>query len=282
MLQIALPNKGVLSEDAVQLVRDAGYHCKRERRSLSIRDTDNGIEFLFLRPRDIAIYVSRGILDLGITGRDLSIVSRAEVEEVMPLGFGKATFCYAVPNGSGLSPSDFDGIRIATSYSHLVESDMQRRGASAEVVPLDGAVEISIQLGVADAIADVVQTGRTLERAGLSVTGDPVLQSEAILVAREKEVLDRAEVRLFIDRLQGIIVARDYVMIEYDIPSSQLEAACAVTPGIESPTVAPLSKMNWSAVKSMARRRTVNGILDELSDLGAKGIIVTDIRTCRI
>jgi ATP phosphoribosyltransferase len=283
MLQIALPNKGALSGGAVDLASDAGYHCRRRGRELSVRDADHNIEFVFLRPRDIATYVSRGIIDLGVTGLDLLHDSDADVTRVMDLGFGSARFCYAVPKESGLTPDTFTAeTRIATSYTNLVRKDLDRRGADAQVVPLDGAVEISIQLGVADAIADVVQTGRTIDEAGLTTAGDPILHTEAILIAQNGTVADHEDARLFAERVRGILVAREYVMVEYDLPKDQLEAARKVTPGIESPTVSPLSKEGWVAVKAMARQEHVNEILDDLTNLGAKGIIITDIRTCRI
>lgn len=282
MLQIALPNKGALAEDAVELVREAGYRCRRFGRELTVPDAENGVTFIFLRPRDIATYVSKGVLDLGITGRDLLADSEADLKELLPLRFGKARLSYAVPKDSPLTPDAFAGQRIATSYPHLVAQDLTRRGVSARIVPLDGAVEISIQLGVADVVADVVQTGRTLDEAGLKVVGPPILDTEAVLVARTHDVTGRNGVRVFIERLRGIIVAREYVMVEYDCPEPQVDAACAITPGIESPTLAPLSKAGWVAVKAMARRRDVNQIMDDLTDIGAKGIIITDIRTCRI
>ena len=282
MLQIALPNKGALAQDALELVREAGYRCRRIGRELMVPDTENGVTFIFLRPRDIAIYVSNGVLDLGITGRDLLADSDAELKELLPLRFGKARLSYAVPRDSALTPEAFAQHRIATSYPHLVTQDLAQRGVSARIVHLDGAVEIAIQLGVADVVADVVQTGRTLDEAGLKIVGEPILDTEAILVARTHEASDDHGVRLFIERLRGIIVAREYVMVEYDCPEPQLEPACAITPGIESPTLAPLSKAGWVAVKAMAHRRDVNRIMDELTDIGAKGIIITDIRTCRI
>ena len=282
MLQIALPNKGALAEGAVELVREAGYRCRRAGRELTVRDTENGVTFLFLRPRDIAVYVSNGVLDLGITGRDMLIDSQATLEELLPLGFGKARFFYAAPQTGTLTPDTLHGLRIATSYTNLVAQDLARRRLEAQIIPLDGAVEISIQLGVADVIADVVQTGRTLEEAGLKTIGEPILNTEAILVARSRAAAEHNGIRLFIERLRGIIVAREYVMVEYDCPEASLEAACTVTPGIESPTLAPLSKEGWVAVKAMARRRDANRIMDALEDLGAKGIIITDIRTCRI
>lgn len=282
MLKIAIPNKGSLSEDAVRLIREAGYSCRRYSRELIVMDNLNQVEFVFLRPRDIAIYVSKGILDMGVTGRDLALDSQSDVVELLPLGFGRSSFAYAVPADSELTPDGFGGLRIATSYTQLVVDDLQQRGIDAEIIRLDGAVEISIRLGVADVIADVVQTGRTLVAAGLKVIGEPLLQSEAILVARTRDIERQESVNTFLERIRGIVVAREYVMVDYDIPKSMLEMACVITPGIESPTVSPLSKEDWVAVKSMSRQRDFNQIMDSLGKIGAKGIIVTDIRTCRI
>lgn len=282
MLQIALPNKGGLSEEAVALVREAGYVCRRYGRELMVRDAELAVDFVFLRPRDIAIYVGSGVLALGITGRDLALDSGAAVTELLCLGFGRSAFRYAVPRDSGLTVEDLGGRRIATAYPRLVEADLARRGLAAEVVRLDGAVEIAVRLGVADAIADVVQSGRTLHEAGLVPVGEPLARSEAVVLARSRQILDDPQARIFLDRLQGIVTAREYVMVEYDVPATALEAACAITPGIESPTVAPLSRKGWMAVKAMTPRRGVNTIMDRLAAVGAKGIIVTDIRTCRL
>ena len=283
MLQIALPNKGALSDDAVDLADEAGYHCRRRGRELSVRDTEHGVEFIFLRPRDIATYVSKGIIDLGVTGLDLTYDSGADVEHVMDLGFGNARFCYAVPKSSDLTPDAFTSdTRIATSYDDLVRQDLAERGIDADVVPLDGAVEISIQLGVADAIADVVQTGRTIDEAGLKTTGDPILRSQAILVAQNSETAEKEKAQRFAERIKGILVAREYVVVEYDLPEAHLPEAREITPGIESPTVSPLNKDGWVAVKAMIKRDAVNEVMDDLTELDARGIIVTDIRTCRI
>lgn len=283
MVQIALPNKGSLSEDAVTIVREAGYRCRPDGRELRLVDADNGLCFYFLRPRDIAVYVGNGVLDLGITGRDLARDSGSPVEELLALGFGRSTFRYAVPKHCDVMPDGFHGLRIATSYPLLVATDLERRGVrQTAIVRLEGAVEISVQLGVADAIADVVESGRTLEQAGLKTVGEPILESEAILIGRGASIRGLPEVETFVRRLEGIVVARDYAMVEYDVAEKDLDAACRITPGIESPTVAPLSRAGWVAVKAMARRREVNRIMDQLHGLGARGIIVTDIRTCRL
>ncbi len=282
MLWIALPNKGALSEGAVSLIEEAGYSCRRTGRELSVHDSAQNVTFAFLRPRDIATYVGNGVLDLGITGRDLLLESQVPLIQVLPLGFGKARLCYAVPAGAGLTLADLGGLRIATTFTNLVSEDLRKRGLKARLVPLDGAVEVSVQLGVADVIADLVQTGTTLFHAGLETVGAPILSSEAILVARPPALKLDEGIHRFLSRVRGILLAKQHVMVEYDCHSEVLEAACAITPGIESPTIAPLSRPGWVAVKAMTQRSEANRIMDELEALGAKGIIIMDIRTCRI
>ncbi len=284
MLRIALPNKGSLSEKAVSLVKEAGYKCRRWGKELIIVDTHHQIEFYFLRPKDIAIYVNAGFIDLGITGRDLMLDSAVEIDELLPLNFGNSSFRYAAPNEFEFnSLADFEGKRIACSYPTLVRQHLASNGVSAEVIKLDGAVEISIKLGVADAIADVVESGRTLREAGLKVVGDKIMQSEAILVSKKATFLQENEdAATFVKRLEGILVAREYVMIEYDIPKVNIEKACEITSGIESPTIASLRDENWLSVKAMIAKKTVNIKMDAIADLGAKGIIITEIKTCRL
>ena len=282
MLKIALPNKGSLSDGAVSVVSEAGYDCKRSGKELEKADAANGVEFFFLRPRDIAVYVARGVIDLGITGRDLNEDAQAPAFEVLPLGFGRSSFRYAVPAGSGLKPEDFGGKRIACSYRNIVERDLKRRGVAATVVRVDGAVEISVKLGVADAVADVVESGATLRSAGLEVVGEPVMQSEAIVVARDEATAALPAARTFLRRIQGILIAREYEMLEYDIPRAALEQAVVLTPGIESPTVAPLNDPDWAAVKALCLRKGIAETMDKLEALGAKGIVATPIRAARI
>ena len=282
MLQIAIPNKGALSEDAVRLLKEAGYKCSRYGRELIVHDAENDVDFIFLRPRDIAVYVGNGIVDLGITGRDLTMDSKADVAELLPLEFGKSRFCYAVPKNSGLTPEKFDGLRIATSYPEIVAQDMKKRNFNVKIVKLDGAVEISVKLGVADCIADVVESGRTLVEAGLEITGEPILYSEALLIAGNEKVAELPDVKKLIARLRGILVARSYVMIEYDIEKSKLKNCCQITPGIESPTISPLDNPDWVAVKAMIGKKEINTVMDKLYAEGARGIIVTAIASCRL
>ena len=223
-----------------------------------------------------------GIVDLGITGRDLLQDSAVDAVELLALGFGKSRFCYAVPNDSPLTVDLLNGHRIASSYPNIVKADMAKRGFDCQVIKLDGAVEISIRLGVADAIADVVESGSTMRQAGLKPIGEPVMLSEAILIARSTEHATQPQIHSFLQRVQGILTARNYVIVEYDVPAKHLAEVCEITPGVESPTVSPLSKPEWFAVKSLVPRKELNGIIDRLEAHGARGIIVMDLRTCRM
>jgi ATP phosphoribosyltransferase len=281
-LKIAVPNKGALSEGAVGLLAQSGYKCNRSSRELSVTDTENGIEFLFLRPRDIALYVAKGIIDMGITGRDLAIDSGAEVIELMPLGTGKSRFCFAGPKGKFSSIKELDGLTIATSYPTLLKQNLDKMGLSCPIVRLDGAVEISIQLGVADAIADVVESGSTLREAGLEILGEPMIHSEAIIIGRSEEIGQTEEARRLMARIRGILLASRYLMIEYDVERTYVDACCKITPGLEAPTVSPLSNPDWVAVKAMVLRKDINLIMDELYAVGARGIITTELRSCRL
>lgn len=281
MFKLAIPNKGALSDGAVKILTDAGYRCNRYSRELVVRDAEHAVEFIFLRPRDIAVYVGSGLVHAGITGRDLAQDSRATVTERMSLRFGRSRFCYAAPAGLGITPDKLAGLRIATSYPNIVADDLARRGIEAEIVRLDGAVEISIQLGVADAIADVVESGRTLVEAGLEIIGEPIMMSEAILI-QQHGVSGEEELELLVKRLEGILVAREFVLLEYVVPKAALATACQITPGVKSPTVSPVSEDDWVAVAAMVRQKGLNKIIDQLSDLGAKGIIAQEIRTCRL
>ncbi|GAA1722893.1 ATP phosphoribosyltransferase [Dietzia kunjamensis subsp. schimae] len=282
MLRVALPNKGALSESASEMLAEAGYRRRHEgSKDLTLIDPDNDVEFFFLRPKDIAVYVGSGRLEMGITGRDLAADSMAEVDELLDLGFGHSTFRYAGPAGAGWSTDRLAGARIATSYPNIVRRDLQERGIEAEVIRLDGAVEISIQLGVADCIADVVGSGRTLKVHGLEAFGDILCDSSGVLISRSDAEVSAAMAQLRA-RLQGVVFAQQYMMLDYNCPKDLLADVSAITPGIESPTVSPMADPAWIAVRSMVPRKRVNSIMDELAAAGAKSVIATDIRSCRM
>ncbi len=284
MLRIALPNKGSLSQAASQMLTEAGYRQRTDSKELVLVDPDAGVEFFYLRPRDIALYVGEGTLDLGITGRDLLLDSLAQATEAMRLGFGRSRFRFAARPGTLDDEGDLGdlaGKRIATSYVGVVRAFLEQRGIDATVTRLDGAVETSIQLGVADVIADVVETGSTLRQAGLQVVGETILDSEAVVITRT-DADPPAGFEVFKRRLEGVLVARAYVMMDYDIPSEHVETAVALTPGIESPTVSPLHREGWVAVRSMVPRQGAQQLMDQLWQIGARGILTTDIHACRL
>ncbi|RIQ30199.1 ATP phosphoribosyltransferase [Jiangella rhizosphaerae] len=281
-LRIAVPNKGSLSGPAAEMMREAGYRQRADGgRELVLRDPDNDVEFFYLRPRDIAVYVGAGTVDAGITGRDLLLDSGASAEELLALGFGGSTFRFAARPGTAEKLSDFAGLRVATSYAGLLRDYLAERGVDASVVRLDGAVETAVQLGVADVIADVVETGTTLRQAGLEIVGDPILRSEAVLIARADGERP-AGIDLLLRRLNGVMVARGYVMMDYDIRADRVDEASALTPGLESPTVSPLHREGWVAVRAMVPRAEAQRVMDDLWDVGARAILVTEILACRI
>ncbi len=281
LLKIAVPNKGSLAASAADILHESGYRQRHDSKELRLVDAENGVEFFYLRPRDIALYVGEGTLDVGVTGRDLLLDSGAKAEEVLALEFGRSRFRFAGPLGVYSELSDISGSRVATSYVGVVRSFLEERGIDASVTRLDGAVETSIQLGVADVIADVVETGTTLRQAGLEIVGEPILQSEAVLIRRSGVTGDSA-VEQLVRRMQGVIIARRYVLMDYDVKDDLVEDAVALTPGIESPTVSPLHEPGWCAVRAMVLRVDTNRIMDELWELGARGILVTDIHACRL
>ncbi len=282
MLRIAVPNKGSLSEPAVEMLREAGYKQRRDSRELVLADPTNDAEFFFLRPRDVAVYVGAGTVDAGVTGRDLLLDSGADAVEHLPLGFARSTFRFAAPEGTMTSVTDIAGKRVASSYTTLVARHLAEHGVEpASIVHLDGAVESSVQLGVADVIADVVETGTTLRAAGLEVFGDPILRSEAVLIRRPDADLSNG-VSVLTRRLRGVLTARQWVLMDYVVANDLLEDAIGITPGFESPTISPLHESGWSAVRVMAERATMNQTMDALYDVGARGVLVTSILASRL
>jgi len=280
-LRIAIPNKGSLSQSASEMLREAGYRQRSDSKELSLLDDVNGVEFFYLRPRDIALYVGEGTLDIGITGRDLLLDSGSKAEEVRRLGFGRSRFRFAARPGTLDSLDDLAGTRIATSYVGVVRGYLEERGIEAQVIRLDGAVETSIQLGVADVIADVVETGSTMKAAGLEIVGDVIMESEAVLISRAGEQEPQG-FEIFRRRLDGVLVARSYLMMDYDVPRDRLEAAVALTPGLEGPTISPLHREDWVAVRAMVPRANAQQLMDDLYEVGARAILLTDIHACRL
>ena len=279
MLRVAVPNKGILSDSAILMLKEAGYTVRRDPKDLHVVDQTHGIEFFYLRPRDIATYVGAGSLDVGFTGLDLLLDSRSKAESVANLGFGGSTFRFAGPVGAFKTLSDLAGKRVATAYPHLVEDFLKAEGVDVELVQLDGAVEVAVQLGVADAVADVVSTGNTLRQAGLEIFGPVILESSAQLIVAPNRKADHMQL---LRRMQGVLVAREYVIFDYDCPADLVSQASEITPGIESPTISPMRDSDWVAVRSLVLATEINAKMDELYELGARAILVSAIHAARI
>ena len=279
MLRVAVPNKGILSDTAILMLKEAGYAVRRDPKDLHVVDEANGIEFFYLRPRDIATYVGRGSLDVGLTGLDLLLDSRSAALSVADLGFGGSTFRFAGPTGRFANLADLEGKRVATAYPHLVEDFLAREGVTVDLVPLDGAVEVAVRLGVADAVADVVSTGNTLRQAGLEIFGPVLLVSSAQLIVAPGRASEHTQL---LRRLQGVQVAREYVILDYDCPAAIVEQATRITPGIESPTISPLQDPEWVAVRALVKSNDINAKMDELYELGARALLVSALHAARI
>jgi ATP phosphoribosyltransferase len=282
MLKIAIPNKGQLAEPTQKLLREAGYLRSHHPRDLVVSDPENDVEFFFLRPRDVATYVGQGTLDFGITGRDLLIDSKSKAKSILDLGYGQSSFRIAVESDkTNLGIAGLAGKKIATSYPNILQDWLDKSGIKADVVVLDGAVENAVRLGVADAVADVVDTGTTLKQAGLVTIGEPILVSQSVLLSGQSKK-DSVETENFIRRISSVLLAREYVMVDYDIEQSKVEQATKITPGIESPTISPLHLTGWVAVRAMTKKKEMHRVMDELYSIGAKGVIVTEIMACRL
>jgi len=279
MLRIAVPNKGSLAETAAEMLAEAGYAGRRDSKTLHVIDAASDVEFFFLRPRDIATYVASGALDVGITGRDLLRDVPHTAREIQSLGFAHSTFRFAAPPGKFRTLEDLSGTRVASAYPGLVDAFLREHGVEATLVPLDGAVESAVQLGVADAIADVVETGTTLRQAGLEIFGPVIIESEAVLISRPG---DAEGTERLLRRLRGVIVARRYVLLDYDLPAALVDQAVAITPGRESPTISPLQDRDWVAVRVMLPRKGINQVMDDLYSIGARALLVTAIHAARL
>jgi len=279
MIKVALPNKGQLFERTLGMLLACGYRINKSVRDLSTIDHENEVEFFFLRPGDIPLYVANGILDAGITGQDFVAEKGLSPTCLFELNYGQSKLCVAVPAELEIeSIAQLRGKRIATSFPNLTARFFPEREL---LVELEGAVEISVRLGIADAVVDLVETGSTLKQAGLKIVGAPLFESRAALFAHPgREVPE--ELTTLRNRLEGKVLAQEYMMVEYDCPAEILKRACATTPGIESPTVMSLEKPGWFSVKSMVKRRDAQRIMDDLARQGCRGILLSALDSVRI
>ncbi len=280
-LRIGLPSKGRLSELAIDLMRQAGLHFRRQERALFARVSGLPIDLTFLRTDDIPTLCAEGAIDMGITGSDLLQESGAKVDVRLALGVGRCRLAVCVPDDSAIhSAADLDGLRIATSFPTVTEQYLSKYGATAHLVSLSGSVEVMIQLGVADAIVDLVETGSTLAANRLRIL-DEIGSYETVLIQSET-CRDSVTADRVVRRLEGVTIARDYSLLEYNVPRKVLQAAEAITPGFNSPTVSSLEDPAWCSVRVMVRRSNIIDAMERLEQLGASAILETTLTNCRL
>lgn len=280
-VRIGVPSKGRLSELACQLLLEAGINFRRQERTLFARVSQLPIDIVFLRTDDIPVLCAEGAIDLAITGSDLISESQADVSVRMPLGVGRCRLSLCVPENSAFQQcSQLDGARIATSFPRVTERFLEEHNAKVHLVTLSGSVEIMIALGVADAIVDLVETGSTLAANHLRILTD-IGNYETVLIqnprTRHATICDRV-----VRRLEGVVIARDYSLLEYNVPRNQLAEAEKITPGFKSPTVSQLEDPDWCAVRVMVRNKDVISVMERLESIGASAILETSIRNCRL
>lgn len=280
-LRIGVPSKGRLSELAGELLHEAGINFRRQERTLFARVSGLPIDIIFLRTDDIPVLCAEGAIDLGITGSDLVSESQADITIRMHLGVGRCRLSLCVPESSSIKDcSQLSGARVATSFPRVTETFLAQHNAKVHLVNLSGSVEIMIGLGVADAIVDLVETGSTLAANQLRILTD-IGSYETVLIqnprTRHGTTCDRV-----VRRLEGVVIARDYSLLEYNVPKEKLPQAEAVTPGFKSPTVSQLEDPNWCAVRAMVRSKDIISVMEQLEAIGASAILETSIKNCRL
>lgn len=280
-LRIGIPSKGRLSEVAGELLKEAGLSFRQQERSLFARCREMPIDITFLRTDDIPVLCAEGAIDLGITGNDLVAESAADVATRLELGVGECRLAVCVPESSEITrPAQLEGCRVATSFPNITRRFLEREGGDAHLVVLSGSVEIMITLGVADVIVDLIETGSTLAANRLRVLTE-IDRYQTVLIqnpdARHAELADRV-----VRRLEGVVIARSYSLLEYNVPRAKLREAEQITPGFNSPTISSLEDADWCAVRVMVKRREVITIMEQLEALGATAILETQIKNCRL
>ncbi|MBL9092032.1 MAG: ATP phosphoribosyltransferase [Planctomycetaceae bacterium] len=280
-LRIGVPSKGRLAELAAELLKDAGLHFRRQERSLFARCKELPVDITFLRTEDIPVLCAEGAIDMGITGSDLIAESQAEVERRLDLGVGQCKLSICVPDDAPYtSPKQLAGKRIATSFPNNTAAYLRQHGATAHLVNLNGSVESMIALGVADAIVDLVETGSTLAANRLKILTD-IGSYQTVLIQNGRKRMTETADRV-VRRLEGVVIARAYSLLEYNVPRAKLAEAESITPGFRSPTVSALEDPSWCAVRAMVKRSEVIQIMEKLEALGAGAILETEIKNCRL
>ncbi len=283
-LRIGLPSKGRLNEVSVDLLQHAGLSFRRMDRTLFARVRDMPIDVIFLRSDDIPVLCGKGAIHLGLTGSDLVAETEVEVNTLLELGVGRCSLALCTPLDRPISSlAQLDGKRVATSFPRITRRFLADRSVSVDLVSLSGSVEVMVQLEVADAIVDLVETGSTLAANRLQIF-EKIGNYQTVLIQGPDGLAGpHAElIGEIVRRLEGVIIARSWSLLEYNVARSQLAAAEKITPGFKSPTVNALEDPDWCAVRAMVRTSEVHAVMEQLEKLGAAAILETEIRNCRL
>jgi ATP phosphoribosyltransferase len=280
-LRIGVPSKGRLSELTEELFQQAGLTFRRLERSLFSRVRDMPVELVFLRAADIPVLCAEGAIDLGVTGSDLLEESGVDLRVRLKLGIGKCRLAVCVREDAPFtSVRQLDGLRIATSFPRLTQRFLEQHHTTAHLVALSGSVEVMVTLGVAEAIVDLVETGSTLAANRLRILAE-IGEYESVLIQNHAQRFPDQADRV-VRRLEGVVIARLYSLLEYNIPRAKLPEAEKIAPGYNSPTVNSLEDPDWCAVQVMVKRSEVIEVMEKLEALGASAILETQIINCRL
>ncbi len=278
MLKIAVQKSGRLYENSLQLLKECGIELNNGNRQLKAVALDFPIEVYFLRDDDIPQYVFDGVADIGIVGENVVFEKNKDVEIVNRLGFGRCRLSIAVPKSMDYkSANDLRGLKIATSYTVLLQKFLNEQNVDAEIHEISGSVEIAPGIGLAEAICDLVSSGSTLFTNGLKEV-EVILKSEAALISRHDLVIEKKEILAnLLLRINAVKTAKHNKYIMLNAPNSQLKNISGILPGMKSPTIVPLAESGWSSVQSVVNENDFWSIIEKLKSFEAEGIIVVPI-----
>ena len=278
MLKIAIQKSGRLYEHSLQLLKECGIEINNGNRQLKAVAFNFPVEVYFLRDDDIPQYVFDGVADVGFVGENVVYEKNKDINVVSKLGFGRCRLSIAVPkNMNYISVASLENLKIATSYTKLLQNFLNDNKVNGEIHEISGSVEIAPGIGLADAICDLVSSGSTLVTNGLKEV-EVVLQSEAVLVANKNlSAENNAVLDKLLMRISAVKAARNNKYIMLNAPNEQLKNIASILPGMKSPTIVPLAESGWSSVQSVVNESDFWDIIEKLKSFGAQGILVVPI-----
>lgn len=277
-LKIGIQKSGRLNEDSINLLKTCGISIKNGKDQLKVTASNFPLEIYYLRNGDLPQYLKDGVVDCAIIGDNLLVEKAENLTSIMPLGFSKCRVSLAIPNRETYnSVKDFEGKKIATSYPNTVNNFLKKNNISADIHIINGSVEIAPNIGLADAICDIVSSGSTLFKNNLKEV-EVILKSQAVLAVSPKidtaqqQILDKLSFRI-----ESVLRAKTSKYILMNVPNKKIDHVIKLLPGIKSPTIMPLSQKGWSSVHTVIDENDFWEVIDQLKDAGAEGILVAPI-----